>query len=198
MDASEPRIAGLAPLAPVIGMFSSVLQRIHPVLRSLGRDGIAHAILGIEPVGRRRLETAAERDQQVGGNVALREPGQLRLGPVHINAQMRFVEGLLDAQVGRARNHLDSAQQFVGELAIAPAGCIRSPECRSEPEDRSSESGSRCPPEERKNPRREIASRSFRRKSWTYSSVGRWSLIQSDQNVGVRGPGRAPSCCTRD
>ena len=95
-----------------------VLQRIHAVLRRLGRDGIAHAILGVKPVRRRSLETAAERDQQVGGNVALGEASQLRLGPVHINVQMRFVEGLLDAQVRRSGNHFDSPQQFVGELRL--------------------------------------------------------------------------------
>ena len=102
MEASEPRIAGLAPLGPGNRNILQVLQRIHAVLRSLGRDGVAHAVLGIEPVGRRRLETAAERDQQVGGNIALREPDQLRLGPVHIDVQMGLIERLLDAQVCRS------------------------------------------------------------------------------------------------
>ena len=33
-------------------------------------------------------------------------------------------------------------------------------------------------------------SRNFKRKSWTYSSVGRWSCVQRDQNVGIGGAGR--------
>ena len=118
MDASEPRIAGARPAGPGNRDVLQPLQRIQPVLRSLSRDGVAHSIFGIEPVGRRRLETAAQRDQQVGCNVALGESRQLCLGAVHIDAQVGFIEGLLDAQVGRARDHLDPAQQLVGKAAV--------------------------------------------------------------------------------
>ena len=118
MDASVPRICRTAPPpAPGDRDVFQILQRIHPVLRSLGRDGVAHAVLRVEPVRRRGLEAAAERNQQVVGNVALREAGQLRLGPVHIDVQMRFIEGLLDAQVGRSGNRLDSSQQLVRRIA---------------------------------------------------------------------------------
>ncbi len=142
LDGSQrPRIAGLAPEVAGDRNVLQLLQGVDTVLRSLRRDGVAHAILGIEPVSRRGLETAAQRNQQVGRNVALREADQLRLGPVNIDVQMRFIERLLDAQISGSGNHFDSSQQFVGELAILAPGYIRRPEYQSEPEDRSSESG---------------------------------------------------------
>ena len=118
---ASPELPDLRRSGPGNRDVLKVLQRIQPVLRRLGRDGIAHAILGIQPVGRRSLETAAERNQQVGGNVALRESGQLGLGPVHIDVQMRFIEGLLNAQVRRSRNHLDPSQQLDWQTADSPA-----------------------------------------------------------------------------
>ena len=56
-----------------------ILQGIDAVLRGLGGDRIADSGLGIEPECRRGLKASAQRDQQVGGDVALGEAHLLRL-----------------------------------------------------------------------------------------------------------------------
>src|ERR1700686_3420204 len=89
------------------------LQRIDSVLWSLRRYGIAHAGLRVQPKFRRRLKTAAQRNQQVRGNVALGEADLLGFGPVDINMQIGLIERLLDVQINRSANLLDSLQQLV-------------------------------------------------------------------------------------
>ena len=84
-------------------MLPSVLERIHPVLRRLRRDRVADAGRGVQPERRRRLAAAAQRDQQVVRDVALREPGLRRARPVDVQVQLRLVERLVHAQVDDAR-----------------------------------------------------------------------------------------------
>ena len=72
-EARLPRIAAVAPRAPVIGMFSKSCTVVQTILRRLGRDRVADSVLRIEPEGRRCLKTAAERDQQVVRDIALGE-----------------------------------------------------------------------------------------------------------------------------
>ena len=89
-------------------------QRVDLVLRRLHHDGIGHAVVGIEPVGRRDLRAAREIDDQAVGDVALGQPDILRAGAVDIDVEGRIVRRLLDARVGDAGNAADLAEQLVG------------------------------------------------------------------------------------
>ena len=67
---SEGGAAGLLPVTGVLTRSCSVLR---VVLRSLCRNRIADAVFGIEPVCRRRLKAAAERDEKILCDVVRRE-----------------------------------------------------------------------------------------------------------------------------
>src|SRR5205807_1201291 len=82
------------------------------------RDRITHAAFRVEPEGRSSLKTAAERDEQIAGNVALREAHLFRLGAIHINVQVGLIRRLLNAQVDGSRDVLDFLEQLVGELPV--------------------------------------------------------------------------------
>src|SRR6266699_1966711 len=70
-----------------------------PELRRLGCDGVLGAALRVDPEGERGLRAAGERDQQVGGDIGLREPEERRLAAVDLDVQLGVIEGLLDAQI---------------------------------------------------------------------------------------------------
>jgi hypothetical protein len=89
----------------VIGIFWRSLKRIHPVLRSLGGDAVAHAGFWIEPKRWTGLKAAAQRNQHVLRDVALAVARLLGLGAIDINMQQRLIELLLDAQVNGAGNN---------------------------------------------------------------------------------------------
>src|SRR4029077_12211138 len=94
------------------------LQRVQTVLRGLRGDGITHAVLWIQPERGGRLKAAAQRDQQVAGDVPRRIAGLAGLRAVHIDVQLGLIKGLLDVQVDRTRNVADSLQQVIRKSAI--------------------------------------------------------------------------------
>jgi hypothetical protein len=77
-------------------------QRVDAVLRNLGDDRIGHAVLGVQPEGRRDLRAAGQRGDHAVGDVAL---GQAQLGDaraVDVDPQLRRAGRLLQAHVGQA------------------------------------------------------------------------------------------------
>src|SRR6267143_3135585 len=95
-----------------------ILQGLNPVLRSLRRDLITHAILGVQPESRRSLEAAAQRYQEVARNFSLGETDFPSFRPIHIDVKLWLVKGLLNAEIRCSRNVLDPLQQLVRELPI--------------------------------------------------------------------------------
>ena len=118
-----------------------VLQVSLAILRRLGRNRVADSVPGIEPVSRRRLKAAAKRHQQILCDVMRRKSKLLRLRALDSHVQIGLIERLLDSEVHRA---WDVADLFCSNWSPRH-GCLRrsgrSPECRSEPAVRSSESG---------------------------------------------------------
>ena len=94
------------------------VERVDLVLRRLHHDRVGHAVLGIEPVGRRDLAAAGEIDHQAVGHVALGHADILRARAVDVDVEARAVERLLDARIGEARNVAQPAQQLlrIGEV----------------------------------------------------------------------------------
>src|ERR1035438_1388859 len=82
------------------GNVLQIRQRLNCVLRRLRHKVIVHAVLLVQKEDGRGLETAAERNQQAGRDIALAEAALLGLGSVHRYVKLRVVECLLDAQVG--------------------------------------------------------------------------------------------------
>ncbi len=113
MLAMPPRIGSELMPAAVIG---SVCRA--PASRSdarrLHHDRIRHAVVRVEPVGRRHLRTAGQVDDQAVGHVALGQPDVLGPRPVHIHIESGIALGLLDAGIGNARDVTDFAQQLIG------------------------------------------------------------------------------------
>ena len=83
------------------------LERIHLVLRGLGDQVVAHAVLRVEPKRRLGLEAARQRDQHVAGDVLLGVAGLLRAGAVDRHLQPGLIDRLLDPQVDDARHLVD-------------------------------------------------------------------------------------------
>src|SRR5258708_19006718 len=73
----------------------------------------------MEPERRRCLETAAQRNQQVTGDIPLGEARLHGLGAIHIDVQLRLVEGLLNPQVSDAVDRTQLLQQIFCELMIS-------------------------------------------------------------------------------
>src|SRR6266571_1086768 len=93
----------------------SVLQglvSIHAILRLLHRDVVLHAILWIQPEGRRRLETGAERDEKVLRDVAGLHAHGLDARAVDFQEQRGVVKRLLHVHVHGARD----VAELIGEL----------------------------------------------------------------------------------
>ena len=84
------------------GNVLQIRQRLNCVLRRLRHQVIVHAVFLVQKEDGRGLETAAERNQQAGRDVALAETALLGLGTVNRDMKLRVVESLLDAQVGIA------------------------------------------------------------------------------------------------
>src|SRR5256885_5841246 len=82
-----------------------------PELRRLGCDGVLGAALRVDPEGERGLRTAGERDQQVGGDIGLREPEEYRLAAVDLDVQLGVIEGLLDAQIDDAGDAVQPGEE---------------------------------------------------------------------------------------
>ena len=94
------------------------MKRLNPVLRRLGRQVVVDAILPIEEKGRRGLKAAAQRHQQAGSDVSLREASSGGLRSIHCHIERRVIEILLDAGVGDAGHLANLAQDLVGDLTI--------------------------------------------------------------------------------
>src|SRR5216683_5253981 len=95
-----------------------ILQGLNPVLRSLRRDLVTHAILGIQPESRRSLEATAQGNQEIACNFSLGETDFPSFRPIHIDVKLRLVKGLLNAEIRCSRNVLDPLQQLVRELPV--------------------------------------------------------------------------------
>ena len=184
-----PRIAGRASAGTGERNIFQVLQRVQTILRSLGCDRITHSILGIEPVGRRCLKASAKRNQQVGGNVALGEARQLRLRAIHVDMKIGFIEGLLDAQIGGARNHSNPAQEFVGKAAIGLKIITRDLNINRGRQTKVQDLAHDVGRQKSKSHAGKLL-RQLKRRSWTYSSVGRWSGVKVTRMSASAGPDR--------
>src|SRR5256885_13592216 len=82
-----------------------------PELRRLGCDGVLGAALRVDPEGERGPRAAAERDQQVGGDIGLPEPEERRLAAVDLDVQLGVIEGMLDAQVDDAGDAVEPGEE---------------------------------------------------------------------------------------
>lgn len=87
-------------------------------LRHFRHQGIAHAVLRIEPEIRRGLRAAAQRDQQVLRDVALCESRLHGLRPIDVHVDGRFVAGLLDACVDETAHAAHCIEQTIRDRAI--------------------------------------------------------------------------------
>src|SRR5580692_3061457 len=96
-----------------------VFEGLNRVLRSLGHQVVADAIIEIEEKHGRDLEAAAEGVQHAVGNVALGVPALGRLGTIHGHIELRVIKRLLYARIGNTRNLLDLMQHAGCDLAIA-------------------------------------------------------------------------------
>ena len=63
-------------------------------------------------------ESCRSSSQQIAGDVALAIANLLRASAIDIDVQLRHVERLLDAQVGRSRHILDLLHQLLGQIAV--------------------------------------------------------------------------------
>ena len=112
MSAMAPSVCDGAPAA-VIGRFFSAFSESISILRRLHHDRIGHAVVGIEPIGRRDLAAAGEIDHQAVGHVALGDADILGARAVDIDVEAGAAERLLDARVDQTRNMPQPAQQFL-------------------------------------------------------------------------------------
>ena len=83
---------------------SEGVDRIDAVLRRLSLDGIRDAGFRIDPVVRRDLTAASERDEHAVGDVVLREAQLLRARAIDFDVQLGRVHDLVQANVDRARD----------------------------------------------------------------------------------------------
>src|SRR5262249_5257894 len=97
------------------------LQRIYFVLGRLSDDLVAHSVLPVEEEVRIGLETAAQRNQQTGGYILLRQADLVCFGTIHGQIELGLVDGLLNAQIRDAGDLLQFLQEIQGELAVVRA-----------------------------------------------------------------------------
>ncbi len=106
-------------MPPVTGMFSRSCSDSKSYCGVCVDDAVADSGLRDRARKGRSLKAAAQRDQQVPGDVVLREARLLGLGAVHVDVQLGLVEGLLDAQIGDARDTCCNCfSRLLGKLAI--------------------------------------------------------------------------------
>src|SRR6267143_3237350 len=96
-----------------------VLQGLNRILRSLGHQVVADAVLEIQEKHRGDLEAAAEGVQHAVGNIALRVAALGRLGPIHGYIELWVIKRLLYTCIGNTRNPLDFVQHPGCGFAIA-------------------------------------------------------------------------------
>ncbi len=94
------------------------IQRIDPVLRRLHANVVVDAVGPVHPKVRRHLAAAAERDQHVAGDVALRQTQLRRLDAIHVQADLRLVDHLVNVNVGRAGDARNPVRELLGNLVV--------------------------------------------------------------------------------
>ena len=95
-----------------------LLQVLYVILRRLHSDVVADMILRIEIERRRRLKAAAQAGQHIAGHVVLAVANLLCARAVDIYRPVRQIEGLLDSQVGGARNMADLLHHMLGQIVV--------------------------------------------------------------------------------
>src|SRR4029450_12814246 len=90
----------------------------YPILGRLDHDLVAHAIFWVEPKVGRRRPAAGQRDQQVVGDVPLRQTDLLGENPVTVDHDPRRIEDLLHAHVHRTRDASELTRDLMGALEI--------------------------------------------------------------------------------
>ena len=90
----------------------------HAVFGRLHDDGIVHAVLRIDPVIRRELHVAAQRDQQAVGDVLLGEAKLIGARAVHVEAQLGCVDDLVQVDVHRAGNVRQARGDLAGQRVV--------------------------------------------------------------------------------
>ena len=95
------------------------VKRIEAVLRRLHRDVVIHPGGPVHPLRRRNLAAAAQRDQQTVGDITLRHADQSRLGPIHLQTDLRIIHHLMNMHVRRARNTRHAPFDLLRDLVIA-------------------------------------------------------------------------------
>ena len=119
-----PRLASMLPgraidaACPRHWNILKILQGLKLVLRSLRGDAVADSGLRVEPERRRSLKAAAQGNQQVAGHIPLRKTRLKRLGAIHVDVQLRLVEGLLDPQVRDSGDRAQLLHQIVRKQVI--------------------------------------------------------------------------------
>ena len=97
------------------------LQRVDPVVRRLRHDLVVHAVGRVQPLVRRRLAGAGQRDQRRLRHVLLRQPDLPRLGAVHVDLHRRVLHLLVHMDIHRARNR----RNLLGQLRAPARSCPR-------------------------------------------------------------------------
>src|SRR5258706_4230408 len=100
------------------GNVLQVLQRLDGVLRSLGDEVVAGAVLIVQEKNGGYLEAAAERVEHAVGDVAFRKAGLRGFGAVDGDFVLRVIERLLHVRVGDAGDLTEFGEDFVGYAAI--------------------------------------------------------------------------------
>src|SRR4029077_5952991 len=100
------------------GSAMQLVEGVHPVLLRLDHDLVAHAVFVVEPEIGRRRSAAGQRDQQVVGDVPLRQADLLGEDTVTIDHDPRRVEDLLHVHVHRTRDAFELVGDLLGDLEI--------------------------------------------------------------------------------
>src|SRR4029077_13978859 len=94
------------------------IQPIDPVLGRLHANAVVDAIIPVHPVVRCHLAAAAERDQHAAGYVALRQTHLRRLDPIHVQADFRLVDHLVNVNIGGSGNMRNPVRELAGYLVV--------------------------------------------------------------------------------
>ena len=105
------------------GQRAQVRQRRHPVLGRLRDDRIRHAVVWVEPVGRRHLARAGQARHHGIGDILLGDAELRGTRAVDRYRELRIGRCLLDARVGNPGHAADAPQQRGGIGAVG--GTVR-------------------------------------------------------------------------